>query len=337
MRVKFAILAFASALFMSGSARAQIVGSCADALQFDQIEISQNFAAKLSVLDLVNLSNYEQFKKNLSATVPGYFNGNFSEFSERRDEFRRSFKLDSSTQLSSNFFQRTLSSAGAEAYGKCVAAASKVPLFAYVSSGHRSEYVSVTIISNLAGNSKLKISIVLPDYIRKLSDPEPLLSGSKTTVFFQAPLGKPFLVNFNGADEISGASYSSDTLEIPPYVEFKETSQFRDYTAIGRCGAGGNGSTTGSPLRESVYFAAEAGYKLMPETVTLKSKTHAGGQSIVRDPSWTWTRMPNQSERPDTMRGDPDSCEGSSPHTQAIAVYQFSIRAVSRIIAKVDH
>ena len=276
-------LILASTLSMSRNAKAQVVGSCAETLQFDQTEINQNFAAKLAVLDLVNQSNYEQFKKNSAVTVLGYFDGQYSEFLEKREEFRRSFKLDASSELSTNFFQRTLSPTGVEAYAECVAAVSKLPLAAYVSSGLRSEYVGVTVISNLAGTSKLKLLVVAPDYIKKISeDPQPLKSGSRTTMFFKAPLGKPFLVAVNGVDEVSGASYSSEPLELPPYVEYKETSSFRDYTAIGRCGAGGQGSTTGSPLRQSVYFAADVGYKLMPETLTLKSKTNGGEQSIVK-------------------------------------------------------
>lgn len=327
------IAALIASLLPSAAFAADGISACAAALQFDTTIVEQNYLAKLSILNVVTSSNYEESKKNYGASIPGYFGGNFDDFQKKRADITQTLALDSSISSQSNFFQRVLSPAGAKAYSDCVAAVTPAPLRAYISSGQRSEFVAVTVVSGGTGNSMIKLDIIFPDYIQRLTNPKVLTAGSSQTLLFKSPVNRPFLVIFNGEEATSGTSYSPTTIEMPAYVEYRLVNSYRELTSKGVCGAGGGGSTAGSPLRESVYFSAPSGYKLMPETLIL-SERRVTGLNNAGDPSWAWTKQPN-SDRPDTMRGDPSPCDGVSPHTQSRVEYHFNIRAVSQSITKV--
>ena len=330
-----AFLSAACSFYGSPALAADGISSCAAALQFDTSIVEQNFLAKLSILNLVTSSNYDESKKNYGASIPGYFGGSFDDFQQKRADLSQTLALDSSVSSQSNFYQRVLSPAGAKVYSDCVHAVTREPLRAYISSGQRSEFVAITIVSGDPGNSVIKLNIIAPDYIQRLTEPKVLTSGSSQTLLFKSPLNRPFLVIINGENSVSGTSYSPATIEMPPYVEYRLVSNFQTLTSLGVCGAGGHGSTAGSPLRESAYFAAPVGYKLMPETLTL-SERRVTGLNNAGDPSWTWTKQPNN-DRPASMRGDPSACDGVSPHTQSRVEYHFSINAVTQSVTKVGN
>lgn len=309
------------------------VSACSAALQFDSIIVEQNYLAKLSILNIVTSSNYEEAKKNYSASIPGYFSGTFDDFQKKRADLTQTISIDSSISSQSNFYQRVLSPAGAKAYSDCIAAVTREPLRAYISSGQRSEFVAVTVVSGGTGKSAIKLNIITPDYIQNLTVPEILSPGSSQTLLFKSPITRAFLVIINGEDTASGTSYSPTTIEMPPYIEYRSVDIYKDVTAMGVCGAGGGGNTSGSPLRQSAYFSAPPGYKLMPETLVLRER-RATGLDNAGDPSWAWIKQPDN-DRPITMRGDPSLCDGVSPHTQSRVEYHFNIRAVTQSVTKV--
>ena len=98
---------------------------------------------------------------------------------------------------------------------------------------------------------------------------------------------------------------------------------------IGMCGAGGNGSTAGSPMRSNANFAAPAGYALDPSSVHLVKREKPSGwqYGLARDPQFTWTRLPEDAEFPRTMVGTPGPCEGENGHTQGRVDFTWEIQA----------
>jgi hypothetical protein len=335
--ITFVTVAVASWIGLQGSCKASSIDSCAVALKFDTKAFGENIYAEYSALSFVNQSNYEQIKKEGNINVPGYFDGEYSEFSKKRSNLESLLKRDEQFKFDSNYYRHTLSPVGAEAYAKCIAAVSNEPLVAFISSSQDSEYITVTVINNRSGTGQITLTPVAPDYITFLNEFKPLTSGSRQTVLVKSPRNKQFIMSINGQDTAANASFTiQPPLERPVFVKYQRKEIYRVYQAAGRCGAGGGRSTTGSPLRSAVNFAADAEYYLMPETIILKNKVLQGGPGIVRDPNWNWVKSPSNSDRPSTMQGSPDSCEGASAHAQSIVEYQFEIRAVSVEIKRVD-
>jgi hypothetical protein len=305
--------------------------NCEAALQYDVTAISQNVIAKISVLNTVNSSNYEESKQKFGVSIPGYFGGSFSDFSSKRQSLVSSLSSQRATYSQSNFFQRLLSPAGAKAFSECVAQQSNALVTAWISSGQRTDYVTVTIKKNSAGSGNINFTVTAIDGVVQQGQSgttQTLSTNSTQTLLFKSPKSAQFLIVINATDAGSGAS-GSVTVEMPPYVEYRMQRSFQSLTAIGMCGAGGNGSTAGSPMRSNANFAAPAGYALDPSSVHLVKREKPSGwqYGLARDPQFTWTRLPEDAEFPRTMVGTPGPCEGENGHTQGRVDFTWEIQA----------
>lgn len=70
-----------------GTAKAQPAVSCGDVLGAKTVNIKMlSRQAQLAWMRLVNQSNYESFKQAGSASVPGYFDGDYNSFNEKRNK-----------------------------------------------------------------------------------------------------------------------------------------------------------------------------------------------------------------------------------------------------------
>ncbi len=309
--------------------------NCEAALQFDTVSLQQNYLAKLALLNVVTQSNYEEAKKNYSASVPGYFGGSFDDFAKKRSELTQSLSIDQTTQFDSTYVQRVLSPTGAEAFAKCIATKNGYPLVAWIASGQRSPSVAITIRRNAPGNSKIRISVSAPDYIKVMNPEFDLTAASAKTIFVQAPLDKPFLLAINGSDAMTGADYTVPPIEMPPFVQLVSRREYAAVTGRAVCGAGGHGSTTANYSPTDVYLSAQTGYRLLPATLRITGRAVIGGPGLVRDPEFEWRSQPNGSSEPNVLIGHPKQCEGNSGHTQGHTAYDFSVDSYREVISKV--
>lgn len=325
----------AGLLALAGAASPAWAESCEAALQFDNVSLQQNYLAKLALLNVVNQSNYEETKRNFAASVPGYFGGSFDDFAKKRNDFQQSLSIDQTVQFDSNYVQRVLSPAGAKAFSDCMAAKSRAPLVAYISSGQRSSVVAVAVRNNAAGRNNMKVSISAPDYIKVLSGEFELSPGSAKTVFLQAPLDKPFIAVVNASDAVSGAGYTVDPLEMPPYVQIRSQREFATVTGTAVCGAGGFGSTAANYQPTDVYMNAQTGYRMLPDTLRITARKVIGGPGLSRDPIFVWEHRPAGSTEPLVMVGHPTQCDGLSGDTQGHTAYDFAVDSYHDVLTVV--
>lgn len=326
---------FISGLVGTNVAYAQTV-NCEAALQFDTTVIEQNYLGRLAILNVVNSSNFEEAQKNYGAKIPGYFDGNFSEFSQKRAEFSQTLNVDQSIKSDSTYVQRVLSPAGAKAFADCLARTSGDPFVAWISSGQRSTSVAVSIRNGRAGNGGVKVTFDLPDYIKSFSSPFELSNGSTKTIIFQAPLDKPFLVILNAEDATTTAAYTVPPLEMAPYVQMVSKKEYATVRGVAVCGAGGHGSTAGNYAPTDVYLTAANGYRLLPDTLTITGRSVIGGPGLSRDPVFVWDKRPADTSFPTTMVGHPTQCEGNSGHTQGHTAYDFEVNSFREVVTKVQ-
>jgi hypothetical protein len=306
----------------AGPAMAQ-TKDCSAVIQFDTTTLQTNYAAQLSVLNTVNQSNYDQKKRDLAASIPGYFGGNYSEFSERRSALQSSFSQTDNTTYSQNLYQRVVSPESARMYQTCMQG--ERAFIAWVSStGIADDVVAVTVRNNRPGTGSVtyKVSGATP-----INQPSSLTSGSEETLYFEHPRNKRFVLVLNARDELANATFTVPPIQLPAYVNYNRVAEYREVSGTGRCGAGCQGNTSGCPIREAVTLAAPADFTLMPDTVRETNRRVAGGPGINIHPTWTWTRAPNNG-MPSTMVGTPGACDGASGHTQGIVDYDFAARAV---------
>ncbi|MCX7360149.1 MAG: hypothetical protein NT015_18670 [Alphaproteobacteria bacterium] len=310
----------AGAVWRGESAQAQ-PNNCSSVIQYDTTVLQTNYAAMLTVLNTVTQSNYQQSKQDLGASIPGYFDGSFSDFEQRRSELRSSFSQQQLTTFSQNLYQRLVSPQSARMYEYCMRGTQNFS--AWVSStGITNNRVAVTVRNNIPGTGRITYSVTGAS---PMNQPTALTSGSEETLYFNAPKNQDFFLVINARN--GDASFSVPPIELPAYIEYRRVAETRTVTGTGRCGAGCQGNTSGCQLHRDAVLAAPSGYTLSPSTRYLSSRTTVGGPGINIDPQWTWVSTP-AGPTPNNMVGTPGVCDGMSPHTQGITDYQFSIEAV---------
>lgn len=105
---------------------------CEKLVQFDTEALSTNIATLYSALQFVNAENYEQMKEESQATVPGYFDGTYDQFKQRRNKITSLFHQAGFASLQQDYYRHALSPAGAEAYARCIAEQSNKPLSVWI-------------------------------------------------------------------------------------------------------------------------------------------------------------------------------------------------------------
>lgn len=296
---------------------------CSRALQFDTSMVQRNSAMQLAILNTVNSSNYDAMKTNLSASIPEYFGGSFSQFSEKRSQLQSSFSQQQQSTISETLYTRALSPAGAQAYALCIQG--RQNFVAWVSStGIAQGRVAVTVRNNLPGNGSIEFTVV---GATPVNQPVPLTSGSEQTLYFNSPRSEPFFAVINGRNAQSGANLSVPAIELPAYIEYRrEDPEFLPVIGTGQCAAGCQGNTSGCQAPRSVTISAPDGFTLQPDTLRQTGRTLKGGIGINIDPPWTWTRTPI--DAPLTMIGVPGMCDGADSRTQSTVEYEFTVRAM---------
>lgn len=120
VRSKLSSTAIGVAWLFSATSSVAYAESC-DITLFKHME-SENVKREnyIFILDQVNRDNYEEMKTGICASVPGYFTGNYDQFREKREQYRRDLQITVQQKYSREYAVNTLNRAGLEAYNACL-------------------------------------------------------------------------------------------------------------------------------------------------------------------------------------------------------------------------
>lgn len=236
--------------------------ACENLLQFDVTSITSDYASRFAALRVVNQENYEQMKQKLAASIPGYFDGDYQSFSQKRSRLNQLFAESGATEIHRNYFTRSLSAEGARAYAECVARTSEKPLAAWIEAATDS-HVVVGLRTAVTGDADVSYSTVGPTPINGATGT--LTGGSQTAIMFTYNPATDFVVAFNATISQTGGQHMV-VVELPKRRRFERRTRTNEVAGFAVAGAGGHGSTVANPMWEDLDLVAPAGHYFLPET-----------------------------------------------------------------------
>jgi hypothetical protein len=235
---------------------------CSSALQFDTQTLSRNLSSRISFFEYVNKDNYEELKKNYGASVPGYFDGSFEEFQTKREKLTTLIARSQIHTLHENYFQHTLSPAGAQAYAECLALKSQNIISAWVDK-IGADVITIKVKTGVLGDEKVT-------YVVSQADPNEapveLGAGSMQTLSFWYNPRAGITININAKAKLSGGSQGVSLL-IPGVRKLEQKTERKELTTYVEAGAGCQGNSAGCMISLDSAFVADAGWRLVPETL----------------------------------------------------------------------
>jgi hypothetical protein len=111
--------------------------------------------------DLVTRDNYQQMQTSIGATVPGYFDGSYDQFSQKRDNYKKQIQLVTQDKYSRDYAISTLSETGLKAYTACLEAQTpKNTLIVYRNTNVSADQ-QVTFVVNLKTDVELAGNVLV--------------------------------------------------------------------------------------------------------------------------------------------------------------------------------
>ncbi|MEO8389840.1 MAG: hypothetical protein ABI893_07935 [Polaromonas sp.] len=307
--------------------------SCERLMAFDTTVVQNNIAARYSVLSLINQQNYESVKQSGSAAVPGYFDGSYDEFRQKRSQLESLFAASGGFSVEQGFYRHALSPAGAQAYAECVARQGNKPIAAWIANKDSESVLAVTVKSGVTGNAMVVFTV--DGTAKPMNPPVPLSAGSSQTLLFARDPSKAFLVVVNATNQATQATDSA-FVELPRIRNFQIASEEQTVKTVVMCAAGCQGNTAGCRIVESGKVVAPSGYNLERNTLREESRrTRFGPGSKNLDIKWVDAFRPDGSLQ--TIEGQVQSCEGNSPHTQGATEITFQAQAIRRFVREVTN
>ncbi len=325
---------FALGLLLLGPAgMAHAQQACERLMAFDTTMVHSNAAARYSVLSLVNQENYEAMKQSAGLSIPGYFSGNYDDFSEKRSRLESMFAASGGFEVEEGFYRHALSPAGAQAYAVCVAQQGNKPIAAWISSKASNSVLAVTVRSGVTGSAI--VDYTLDGTNAPLNQPVPLSAGSSQTLLFRRDPGQPFLVVINATNRATQAT-DSTFVELPPLRLFQTVTEEQAVSGSLMCAAGCQGNTAGCPIHEPTTLVAPSGFSLDRNTLREVGRTvRFGPGSKNLDIQWIENRRDDGSLQ--SLQGNVRSCEGNSGDTQGATDVAYQVQAVREYLREVTH
>jgi hypothetical protein len=235
---------------------------CSAALQFDTQTLSRDLASQISFLEYVNKDNYEDMKKNYSASVTDYFDGSFEEFQKKREKLVSLISRSQVHTLHENYFQHTLSPAGAQAYAECLSLKSQNLISAWVEK-FGTDAITVKVKTGVLGAESVTYTVSQAD---PNEAPVELTAGSSQTLSFWYNPRAGITININAKAKLGGGSQGVSLL-IPGVRKLEKRTERRELTTYVEAGAGCQGNSAGCMISQDSAFVADAGWRLLPETI----------------------------------------------------------------------
>lgn len=259
---------------------------CINLLQFDTVAISNNYLNQYAALQFVSRQNYDEVKKNYSASIPDYFTGGYDDFSTKRNSLSELLATAGVTEIDSNYYRHTLSEIGAKAYADCVAQTNDQILSAWVKSKTDKE-ITIALRNGQAGHSTVEYTIggrhtPLGNY------PTELNGGSEIDFMFDYTDKESFTVTFNGTVKQTKAQFGV-TISLPAVIKLESRNERKTLTAVSQCEAGGYGNSSYRGTSDPAEFVADDGFTILPATVTRIESINNGENNMgisTREITW---------------------------------------------------
>jgi hypothetical protein len=314
--------------------------NCASLLQVDVTKISTDLASLYVALSQVDQTNYDQAKSSWGAAVPDYFSGSFDDFKQKYNTLHTMFSQTDATSLSQDYYTRTLSPAGAQAYATCVCQTSNSPLIAWVS-GSTSSSISIKVRCGASG-------IVHVDAIiggaAPLAGPPTVqingqamyefTAGSESVFLFPHKDTDDFALIINGVVKETQAPANAEVLLQRKRIFTTQTLSGIKTGTI-RIGAGGFKNYMGNQLCDPCQIVADEGYALVPATIQQVSRTVIGGPGVR---NWAYDTTPNKDTngRIVSITISPKNVVGNDDNAQGIENVVYSVEQIKTVAVEVQ-
>jgi len=307
--------------------------ACERLMAFDTTVMRTNAAARYSVLSMVNQDNYEAMKQSAGLSVPGYFDGDYASFSQKRSRMESLFAASGGFEVGQGFYRHALSAAGAEAYATCIAQQGNKPIAAWISSRDSNSVLAVTVKSNATGSAVVDYTIDGTN--QPITQPTPLPPGSNQMLLFHRDPAQPFLVVINATNRATQAT-DSTFVELPPLRRFESVSEEQPVNGTLMCAAGCQGNSAGCPIREPATLVAPTGFSLDRNTLRETDRTVLFGPGSKNfDIEWVESHRADGSLQ--SLQGNVRSCEGNSGDTQGATRVAYQVQALREYLREVAH
>lgn len=254
-----------------------------------------SLAVRQAQLKLVNEANYEEAKKTASASVPGYFNGDYASFAAKRassyQETRFNYSLDDSRHLVTSGVDAN----GLAAYKSCIQSGS--PLTALLTKSPSQQIVALrvnfraeTIIPN---PNPLVVQVIGAELFGVVSEQKDKIveanagPGERVYLFKRIP-GSEFVA----VVQMPAMNLAANDVSLPSPPVFKEVVETKSVSNDGQPmhldhPKGAPTGKSGGPILTCV--TPEAGWQLVPDTGEVSfSETRPGcftGKSSIANES----------------------------------------------------
>ena len=331
-------IALALAL-VSISAFAQQSRECRPQEFFSTERVKSNLANQYSVLSIVTQDNYEEMKKALSVSVPGYFSGDYDEFSKKREKFFSYFESSSSFSSSSEFYRHSLSKEGAQAYAECVGGKNGKLFVAYIfnedpKSGSR---VSIGFSTKVGGNTTVTWEVRGEKEVTGFPRKGSLTPNSVDGTQFVYDRNKDFQVQVRAEDKKTGQIWS-EWLTLPRYRIFTTVTDTDDTDRINvGCKAGCQGNAGGCQIFENGEKLAPSGWSYFVPSISMVSSYSPWRYSLQVMNLNPWSTASDTFGRIIKVSSNIASCVGQNGDTQGYRVDTFAVRRTrDRIVEDAD-
>jgi hypothetical protein len=327
-------LAFATSIAFAQQSR-----DCRPQEFFSSERVKNNLANEYSVLSIITRDNYEEMKKALSASVPGYFGGDYDEFSKKREEFFSYFEASSSFSSSSEFYRHSLSKEGAQAYAECVGGKQNKLFVAYIfnddpKSGSR---VSIGFSTRVGGNTTVDWEVRGENPVKGFPRKGKLTPNSSDGTQFAYDRRKDFQVQVRAVDKKTGQIWS-EWLTLPRYRIFNSVTDFDDSDRIiVGCKAGCQGNSAGCQILENGEKLAPSGWTYEVPSIAFVGSYSPWRYSLRAMNMDPWSAATDSLGRVIRISSNIRSCEGQNGDTQGYRIDTYAVRRTrDRIVEDIE-
>lgn len=301
--------------------------SCENLIQFNVEALNRNKATMFAALKFVNQENYAQMKERYSATVPGYFDGDYENFKKERNKLTQLFIAAGYTSLQESYYRHSLSPEGAKAYAECVARTAQKPIAAWIEKV-TDDFVAVGVRCGLGGSVNVKYEVY---GATPKNAPSILKAGGSEVLLFDYNPKQPFIVAINATVQESGAQ-DSVVVDLPKVRNFEIRKEQKEVSGQMMAGAGCQGNTAGCQIYRDVILVADQDYYLLPNTLRVVREESFGSGLMRYSVSWVQDANEGPVRR---MVGHPYGFEGNSGDTQGIGYITWAVTAEREYIVEV--
>ncbi len=300
---------------------------CKATLTFDSEVTNTDYLAITSILSLVNRENYDEAKTKWAATIPEYFTGSFDDFKIQRSKLTALFSEINFASMSAQHFKRALSPAAAKNYASCIAAEQNDPIVAWVEK-YDDKFVHITTQNRM---TDVKVRCKVVGSIQPVDSASELVTGASEILVFPWVPRDGITISMNVKNVSTDNTLKGVVIQIPPVIYFQKRQEIRKKSVTIRAGAGGDGSTAGSPAYGTGVISADLGFSIRTETLTRTPDDWVGGLL----PTFAWVPI-QLNDKVVRYEGRVTHAEADNGDTQRNVDYTFTVDTIREYLVEVE-